>query len=530
MKKIGTTSNAPDRVLNEPHLRQSPSVVSDSTESPHPPSPQTPTGLFEPLETPTGLSKLLLGHNERVEPEIVVAPTPSSDDRLDEATRRLRDLRTGTSPVFQGAAQPQVRFGPNTYIGDSSSWVYTTPSPNWGQTYQQQPKAPFGPRGARNRTIPIRESSIWTDVPTSASVSNPWRMEANERTGLPGSTTGFNWEPASHDTPREIPMPAPNDLSHLPPLALATSPSFRRVQNRMQSPSPARWQNLYQTPRVDDPAIGPDGVPTQDQTFIDWYKMPRSKGFLPMQAVSFPQRNLFPASYPDMAVAPMIPSGLLKFSSRYHGMHTENNASAEHIPPELNCALWLTNLPPDVSVHELLRVIRHVGRIWCSYINKPDNITHQTAAAKVVFFTPDAAQRLLSLSWTRGLVIRGYRIKAGHNRIKYQPRELAVDLSRVLIITGNARFVNEESLTRYFEARFVFQVDEVLELIENKNRAVVEYRFGSYRCQAQMGKMSLEKDRPAGFEKVEFGEDPCETGIDDAAYKIAADRIRGLGL
>ncbi|RFU74052.1 hypothetical protein TARUN_8201 [Trichoderma arundinaceum] len=219
-----------------------------------------------------------------------------------------------------------------------------------------------------------------------------------------------------------------------------------------------------------------------------------------------------------------------KFSTRYHGMHSETNASAEHLAPEQNCALWLTNLPPGVSTHELLTAIRNVGRVWCSYVNYPDYVTHQTAAAKVVFFTPEAAQQLLSVSWTRGLFIQGYRVKVSHNRIKYGSHAITGKMSRILIITGHVDFVNDVSLTKFFKDRFIFQVDEVVELIRAGGRAVVEFKFGSYRCQAQMGKMSLEKDRPVGFEKVEFGDDPCEVGDTMTSYGIAAERIQGRGL
>ncbi|KAL6910109.1 hypothetical protein GGI43DRAFT_1450 [Trichoderma evansii] len=248
-------------------------------------------------------------------------------------------------------------------------------------------------------------------------------------------------------------------------------------------------------------------------------------GFLPMQAVmqQTPPRD-FTAEFSTSAPSTS------KFSTRYHGMHTETNASAEHLAPEENCALWLTNLPPGVTIHQLLKGIRNVGRVWCSYINYPDYVSHQTAAAKVVFFTPEASQQLLSVSWTRGLFVQGYRVKVSHNRIKYGSHAIAGKMSRVLIITGHADFVNEATLTKFFKDRFIFQLDEVTELIKAGGRAVMEFKFGSYRCQSQMGKMSLEKDRPIGLEKVEFGDDPCEVGDTMSSYGIAAERIQGRGL
>lgn len=85
----------------------------------------------------------------------------------------------------------------------------------------------------------------------------------------------------------------------------------------------------------------------------------------------------------------------------------------------------------------------------------------------------------------------------------------------------------------WFGARFKFEVDEVVPLITTTaagGRSVVEFRFGSYRCQGQMGKIALEKDRPEWLEHVEFGDDPCEVGDGFTSYAIAAQRIQGMGM
>lgn len=262
---------------------------------------------------------------------------------------------------------------------------------------------------------------------------------------------------------------------------------------------------------------------------------PRSQGFLPMHAIRTGRHQTIPFQTPSLITNNGIngtgTAAPARFSTRYHGMHTESNASAEYLAPEQNASLWITNLPPDITHHELLGQIRNIGRVWCCFINGPDGLKHTTAAAKIVFFQPKAAQRLLQHSLTTGLQVRGYRAKVTQNRIKTAettPRN--GDDSRVLIITGQAHFVNEKTLTEYFGERFVFQLDEVTELIKGQGRAVMEFKFGSFRCQAQMGKISLEKDRPRGFEKAEFGEDPCEVGETYASHAIALQRIRGIGI
>lgn len=220
------------------------------------------------------------------------------------------------------------------------------------------------------------------------------------------------------------------------------------------------------------------------------------------------------------------------FSPEYHGMHNLANASA-NVPNDYNCALWLTKLPADVTYRELVDMVVQAGRfgrLYCTYINYPDKLKHITAAAKVVFFNPEAAQSLLNYAWTNGLVMRGHRIMVTHNRIKARAVPMISRSSRVLIITGHVDFVSPEALTAYFQEKFVFQVDDVKELIRAGDRAVVEYRFGSYRCQGQMAKMALERELPDGFEKAEFGDDPCEVGETYSSYAIAAERIQGKGM
>lgn len=231
----------------------------------------------------------------------------------------------------------------------------------------------------------------------------------------------------------------------------------------------------------------------------------------------------------------IAPPQACTFSNNYRGEHSVRNASVDDLSPDKNCALWLTNLPPNVTYQQLLREIRKVGRIWCTVINDPDYTRHTTAAAKVVFFTPGPAQRLLARSLTQGIYVGGHKVRVTHNRVKYK-EEVMGNVSRVLIITGKSENVNTEFLTAWFRTRFVFDIDEVIELLSTKDkpdmqdRTVLEYRFASYRCQAQMGKMSLEKDRPEWLEKVEFGPDPSEHGENLESYAIAAERIRGLGI
>ncbi|KAM5354479.1 hypothetical protein ACJ41O_001126 [Fusarium nematophilum] len=323
------------------------------------------------------------------------------------------------------------------------------------------------------------------------------------------------------------------------PAPLAAGPSTVWPRPQLPVREPPAFLNSWLANTRSEQSSNPATSPRLAQSVIsDDHGAASPRGFRPMAAISHnPHRNNHPQRPFDNrlsrpATHSAAPSA---FSENYRGEHSSRNASVEDLPTEQNCALWLTNLPPNVTYHQLLGQIRNVGRIWCAVINEPDYVRHSTAAAKVVFFTPEAAQLLLSKSLTQGLSVGGYSVTVKHNRVKYREESTVGNASRVLIVTGKSDFVNPESLTDFFKRRFVFEVDDVTELIVHGakgqgGRSVVEYKFGSFRCQAQMGKMALEKDRPEGFEKVEFGPDPCEVGDTLSSYGIAAERIQGRGI
>ena len=193
-----------------------------------------------------------------------------------------------------------------------------------------------------------------------------------------------------------------------------------------------------------------------------------------------------------------------------------------------NCSVWITNLPEDVSYAELLASVGRRGRIYCTFVNRPDGVKFRTAAAKVVFFTPAPAQRLCEDAAHPGFFVGNHRARITRNRIKSREVSVAGRQCRVLIITGSDDFVNEPTLRAWFDRRIVWQEDGVSELMHRPGRRVLEWRFGSYRNQAEMAKLALEKDCPVGLEHVEFGFDPNEVDAADlASYAVAARRVQG---
>jgi hypothetical protein len=59
------------------------------------------------------------------------------------------------------------------------------------------------------------------------------------------------------------------------------------------------------------------------------------------------------------------------------------------MPDYMNCALWLTNLPPATTEADLVQEIR-TGAV-CSVHIRPPKDGHDTAAATIVFMKPSGA-------------------------------------------------------------------------------------------------------------------------------------------
>ncbi|KUI63721.1 hypothetical protein VM1G_10513 [Cytospora mali] len=206
----------------------------------------------------------------------------------------------------------------------------------------------------------------------------------------------------------------------------------------------------------------------------------------------------------------------LGFSPAYGGdPHLERNRSA-NIPNELNCSLFMVNLPPNLTTHRLISAIHSMGptgRIYATHINAPEpDRQHYGCAAKVIFFERNAAHHFFDLCEEHGFIIDGFSARVMWNRIKTAQQAHARNTTRVLLIAGDRTFVNPSALTEYFRTKLQFQIDCIIphgDGLDGKN-AVVEYRFGSFRCQAEAAKMALVREHEDV--KCYFHPDPCEPG------------------
>lgn len=100
------------------------------------------------------------------------------------------------------------------------------------------------------------------------------------------------------------------------------------------------------------------------------------------------------------------------------------------------------------------------------------------------------------------------------NRIRSAEVDPKGRKSRVLLISGPSALVNEFALRSYFSGKIQFQVESVQTLNQTTHpanaassfgeipavvaaesqRALIEFRFGSYRCQAESARMALTRE------------------------------------
>ncbi|XXH01437.1 hypothetical protein Hte_007797 [Hypoxylon texense] len=180
----------------------------------------------------------------------------------------------------------------------------------------------------------------------------------------------------------------------------------------------------------------------------------------------------------------------------------EANQSA-NIPPEENTALWLTNLPPTCTHRDLLGAIRDCGKVYATVINPPEQDarfppgarpTHTTSASKLVFFDRAGADRLAAQARAGRFAVGGYVPKVRPNRIQSAPRD-AGPQCRVLHIDGPSALVNEPFLHGFFRTKFAYELEAVRTLAVHGDVTRQEWRFGSFRCQAESARQSINREK-----------------------------------
>lgn len=222
---------------------------------------------------------------------------------------------------------------------------------------------------------------------------------------------------------------------------------------------------------------------------------------------------------PGGTVAPSDPDDLRGmicqlrgFSTNYKGDISNDSNRSANIPEHENTSLWIVGLYAAMDTARLLSSIAHLGptgKIWATVIsNAQPEKGHAGSAAKIVFFDRVGAERLkqaIEEGRLNGIVGRAVRVT--FNRIRSAP-QTPTESSRVLLIRGPGQLVNRTFLDQLFTSRFVYQTEAVNVLEQTMLHTSIEWRFGSFRSQAQSAGMLLSREYGNVINWV-YGRDPC---------------------
>ncbi|KAI0199144.1 hypothetical protein F4808DRAFT_471828 [Astrocystis sublimbata] len=187
--------------------------------------------------------------------------------------------------------------------------------------------------------------------------------------------------------------------------------------------------------------------------------------------------------------------------------HTNKSPPASRELEKQNCHLWITNLPPQCTVHALLEGIRNTGPVSACEVITPMSAWGK-AAASLTFFTAEGANRFLAQIALRPFTVQDHIASVSRHRI-HVDSTIVNGKSRVLRIVGHPSIVNPMYLTWYFSECCPLKIDtDFMEFLEGEGGNEVTWAFGSFRGQAQVVYSRVNHDW-FGLAKAMYLADPC---------------------
>ncbi|CAJ2512287.1 Uu.00g053020.m01.CDS01 [Anthostomella pinea] len=223
-----------------------------------------------------------------------------------------------------------------------------------------------------------------------------------------------------------------------------------------------------------------------------------------------------------------------------------SNRSAD-IPDSQNTSIWVMRLGAQVTYHALMEALAGRGKVLAAVINEASPPLYRTAAAKVTFWCHNDAEDVLRGMNGGEVRVEGGLVRARWNRVKTREpsprpstaapqrhhRQQQQPASRVLHIAGPIALVNPCSLDSFFRARFYFHLDRIVShgVDAAGGNAEYEYRFASWKCQAEFANMALRRERAGLGVWCWYGRDPCEKREEEVVVVVGegVDGVDGEG-
>ncbi|KAK8083741.1 hypothetical protein PG996_002522 [Apiospora saccharicola] len=222
-------------------------------------------------------------------------------------------------------------------------------------------------------------------------------------------------------------------------------------------------------------------------------------------AAAFPRGAANPsAAYPPIRAQDPAYDPNFEFSKNYKGSRSSNQNRSHNIDDGINCSVFIRGLPPNCTPDMILAHIRGCGaKIWALSINAPDDRNPNHCAAKLVFFQRCGVDWLFNHIRNGRFVITdeygtSYTPNAVINKVKNGPQALNDIRSRVLIVSGPSDLISVTSLDAFFKYDFYFEADCAFTTYDQDGWRVIEFHFGSTRCQSENGYQALQRLRTQG--------------------------------
>lgn len=176
-------------------------------------------------------------------------------------------------------------------------------------------------------------------------------------------------------------------------------------------------------------------------------------------------------------------------------------------PNEDNCALWLTNIPPDLTLRGFLALV-NTGEVF-AVVFSPAKPPSWTQAVKLVFKTHEAAERFLNqVRSQQGIVVGGMRMEGIWNRNWY-PEDRSPK-TRVLQIESPV-YMTFKTWHDYFDECVVYQIEEEFEVpCSVPGKRIYEFRFARIDGQSEAVFQAIAKNSKFTGLHYKYSADPCD--------------------